>query len=187
MALECSITFLGTVMRTPSRDEGPPKVRCWRASRPRHLCSQRSIVCGSSMHRSHEGSAVGSNTWTFTLISGVYFDCRRANRTAPVWFELALLSVLHEKFSCTCWVEDHGDRPDESKRDASEGQMSMVAAAAFAISPAASLPGIPLPPRTQKRLVGPFLFSRVLCVSLWMDLCRAYRHALSGIVCGCPV
>ncbi len=42
--------MLGSVVRTPSGGKELPKVCCRRTSRFRHLCSQCSSVCGSSLH-----------------------------------------------------------------------------------------------------------------------------------------
>ncbi len=54
-----------------------------------HPCSLCSIVCGSSLHCGHVGSAGESNKWMYALSSGVCPDRKRARKLAYARFELA--------------------------------------------------------------------------------------------------
>ncbi len=60
VTLASASTLSGSVVRTLRGGEGLPNMLCFVASSLRHLRSQCSIVCGSSLHRGHRGSAEGS-------------------------------------------------------------------------------------------------------------------------------
>ncbi len=104
MALANASTFSGSVVRTPSGDEGLPKVCCRRTSRFGHLCSQCSSVCGSSLDSGHVGSAAGTSRWAYALRSGVCPARRRARRTTSALLEVAMQSAFQEKCSYTMAV-----------------------------------------------------------------------------------
>ncbi len=69
-------------------------VLCWRTSRIGHLCSQRSSVCGSSLHSEHVGSATRSSKLAYALRSGVYPGRGRARITASARLEVAKQSAF---------------------------------------------------------------------------------------------
>ncbi len=60
VTLASASTRSGSVVRTLRGGEGLPNMFCLVASSLGHLCSQCSIVCGSSLQREHRGSAEGS-------------------------------------------------------------------------------------------------------------------------------
>ncbi len=56
VALASASTLSGSVVRTLRGGEGLPKIFCLVASSLGHLCSQCSIVCGSSLQRGHSAA-----------------------------------------------------------------------------------------------------------------------------------
>ncbi len=143
MALASASTFSGSVVRTPSGGEGLPK-GCRRTSRLRHLCSQCSGVCGSSLHSGHVGSAAGSSRWAYALRSGVCPARRRARKTASTLLGVAMQSAFQEKCSYTGSVTLRRMRAFAVANAMGRGGVSVAVAAAFANSSVASLPGMPL-------------------------------------------
>ncbi len=99
MAGVIASTLLVLVVRTPSGDAGLPKVRYRMMLRFRHLCSQCSTACGSSMHSEYVGSTFEFNKWAYALSSGVSPDQNRARKTAFAWLEVARRLDFQGEFS----------------------------------------------------------------------------------------
>jgi len=64
---DISNAFFGSSMRTLSGRFTLPKISSRAAAVPGHSVSQCSTVCGSSPHRGHIGSTVGSIKWWYDL------------------------------------------------------------------------------------------------------------------------
>ncbi len=63
VAIASASTLSGSGVRTLRDGEGFPKMFCLVATSLGHLCSQCSIVCGSSLQRGHNGSARSWGDW----------------------------------------------------------------------------------------------------------------------------
>ncbi len=103
MALTSTSTFSGSVVRTSSgmKDHRRYVFRGHQGS----IISAASVsLFAAPFAASPEGSATGSNKWSFVLSSGVYRDLKRTRRTASARFEGAMQSAFQENIFNTTAV-----------------------------------------------------------------------------------